>query len=178
VVDRPITVPVDPGGRDDDENERMQATMITVSPTGIATATAWEVDVYRQPPEITVTTESGLFSLHSTVRGRATPGTSVTVDGRPVELDANGAFRVEVDAPIWPRDVVVAARDPLGNESAQSLEVIGFVDYRGLPWIPIVGTLTVGAGIVLFVRTPRLRPEARLRPDGDGRLEEIDGDLI
>ena len=178
VVEGPVTVKIDPGGRDDDPNERVEATMITISAAGLATSTTWDVDVYRQPPEVTSSTETGLFSLRSTVRGSATTGTSVTVDGQPVELDGEGAFRLEVDAPVWPRDVLVVARDPLGRESVQRLEVIGFVDYRGLPWIPIVGTLTVAAGLVLFVRTPRLRPEARLRPDGDGRLEEIDGDLI
>jgi hypothetical protein len=178
IVDAPVTVTIEPGGRDDDENERIEATVFTIAPTGIATATTWEVDVYRHPPEVKAFNESTLFSFRSTIRGRVSPGTSVTVDGRPVELNANGAFRVEVDAPIWPREVVVVGRDPIGNEATQRLEVIGFVDYRGLPWIPIVGVLTVLAGIVLFVRTPNLRPSTRLAPDGDGRLEEIDGDLV
>jgi hypothetical protein len=178
VVDGPITVPVDPGGDDDDDNERIEATLITITPAGVATATTWDIDVYRQPPEVTAFTESEPFSLRSTIRGRVSDGVSVTVDGRPVELNANGAFGVEVDAPIWPRQVPVVATDPLGRQALEQLEVIGFIDYRGLPWIPIIGVLTVVAGIVLFVRTPRLRPEERLQPDGDGRLEEIDGDLI
>ncbi len=178
VVDGPVTVPIEPRGRDEDENERVEATVITISPVGLATATTWQVDVYRQPPEVTATTESELFSLRSTIRGHVSDGVSVTVDGRPVDLDAGGAFEVDVDAPIWPRQVIVVATDPVGREALEQLEVIGFVDYRGLPWIPMIGALTVIAGIVLFVRTPRLRPDERLQPDGDARLEEIDGDLI
>jgi hypothetical protein len=178
IVEGPVSVPIDPRGREDDENDRIEATIVIIEPTGVTTSTTWQVDVYRQPPEVRAFTESELFSLQSTIRGRVSDGISVTVDGRPVELNANGAFRIDVDAPIWPRDVLVVGRDPLGNESVQRVEVIGFVDYRGLPWIPIVGTMTVMAGLVLFVRTPRLRRDERLLPDGDGRLEEIDGDLI
>jgi hypothetical protein len=72
--------------------------------------------------------------------------------------------------------VVVVATDPFGTERTERLEIVGFLDYRGLPWIPIVGVLTVALGLLLFVRTPRHRP-LQLAPDGDGRLEEIDGDL-
>ena len=176
VSDEAVTVAFEP--RQGDENERLEASIITVSPTGIASSATWDVAVYRQPPDVSATTESELFSLRARIRGQAPPGTSLTVDGRAVEVSASGDFDVEVDAPAWPRDVQVVARDPIGNEAVELLEVIGFVDYRGLPWIPIVGTLTVLAGIALFVRTPSLRPEARLAPDGDGRLEEIDGDLV
>jgi len=131
------------------------------------------------PPEVTASADVELLSLHATVTGRVEGDATVTVDGHEViPSPGTGRFRVEVDAPAWPREVLVVARDPIGNETVQRLEVIGFVDYRGLPWIPIVGVATVLAGILLFVRTPSLRPEARLLPDGDGRLEEIDGDLV
>jgi hypothetical protein len=176
VADGPVTVTLDPGRGD--ENEQLTASIVTISPTGIASSGSWEVAVFRQPPAVTATSESEPFSLRSAISGQASPGTSLTVDGRAVEVTASGSFDVEVDAPAWPREVLVIGRDPIGNEAVQRLEVIGFVDYRGLPWIPIVGVLTVLAGIVLFVRTPNLRPQARLAPDGDGRLEEIDGDLV
>jgi hypothetical protein len=176
VADGPVTVTLEPGRGE--ENEQLTASIVTVSPTGLASSESWEVAVYRQPPAVTAASESELFSLRSAISGQVSPGTSLTVDGQSVELTAGGSYDVEVDAPAWPREVLVVARDPVGNETVERLEVIGFVDYRGLPWIPIVGVLTVVAGIVLFVRTPNIRPEARLAPDGDGRLEEIDGDLV
>jgi hypothetical protein len=98
------------------------------------------------------------------------------VDGVPAKLNTNGAFSVEVDAPIWPRDVVVVARDVLGNESVERLQVVGFLDYRGLPWAVIIGVATVAAGGFLFVRTPRRR-ERPVAAWDDGVLEEVDGDL-
>jgi hypothetical protein len=138
----------------------------------------WQAEALRVAPELTASAADPALSLTSTVTGRAEPGATVTVDGFPVTPSPSGHFQVEVDAPIWPRDVLVVARDAVGNETVQQLEVIGFVDYRGLPWIPIIAVLTVVAGVVLFLRTPRLRPQPVLMPDGDGRLEEVDGDPI
>jgi len=105
-------------------------------------------------------------------------GTSVTVDGQPVELTADGGYRTKVEASLWPRDVVVVARDPIGQEVTRHVEVVGFVDVRALPWTAIMVALTMGVGLVLFVRTPSMRPAERLVPEGDGRLEELDGDGI
>jgi hypothetical protein len=172
-----VTLTIDPPGRDD-RNREFQLSVFVIGPTGVTVGTSWQAEALRVAPEVTAAAELETFAMQATIAGQVTSNVTLTVDGATVVPSPSGAFRVQVDAPIWPRDVLVVARDPLGNESVQRLEVIGFVDYRGLPWIPIVGTLTVGAGLLLFVRTPRLRPEARLRPDGDGRLEEIDGDLI
>lgn len=71
--------------------------------------------------------------------------------------------------------MIVVARDPIGNETVRRLEVVGFLDYRGLPWLPMVGVATVAFGILMFVRTPRQCPVVMVA-DGDGRLEELDGD--
>lgn len=172
-----VTVTVDPPGRKD-ANREFDLSVFVVGRTGLTRAITWPAHALRVAPEVTATAEVDPFALTATITGQVDGIGTVTVDGLPVTPSPSGRFRVEVDAPAWPRDVLVVTRDPLGNESTQRLEVIGFIDYRGLPWIPIIGALTVVAGIVLFVRTPRLRPEERLRPDGDGRLEEIDGDLI
>ena len=83
-----------------------------------------------------------------------------------------------MDAPPWPRTVVVVARDPFGGEQRATVEVIGLVDYRGLPWVPIAGAATLVGGAVLFLRTPRHRPLAERPGLDDGRLEDLDGDLI
>jgi hypothetical protein len=71
--------------------------------------------------------------------------------------------------------VVVAARDPVGNVASESLMVVGWFDYRALPWIPI-GALVVGASaVVLFLRVPRTATAPR-RSEDDGVLEELDPD--
>jgi hypothetical protein len=172
-----VTLTIRPPGRDD-RNQEFELSVFVIGPTGLISGTSWHAQALRVAPEVTAAAAIEAFALRATISGEVTPGVTVTVDGASVVPTPSGAFRVDVDAPAWPRDVLVVARDALGKETVERLEIIGFVDYRGLPWIPIVGTLTVVAGLVLFVRTPRLRPEARLRPDGDGRLEEVDGDLI
>lgn len=177
IVDGPVTLTLDPGGGGD-RNRRFEASVVVVRPSGIASGERWDAEILREAPELTVDTSTEPFALRTTVFGLASPGASVTVDGEPVETNRNGAYRAEVDAPVWPRDVLIVARDPVGNETVERIEVIGFVDYRGLPWIPIIAVLTGAAGIVLFLRTPRLRPQPVLVPDGDGRLEELDGDSI
>jgi hypothetical protein len=55
--------------------------------------------------------------------------------------------------------------------------IVGLFDYRGLPWLPIVVLLTVGAGVALFLRTPRpLADRAGYTRPEVGALEEIEGD--
>ncbi|HEX7172913.1 MAG TPA: hypothetical protein VF365_09935 [Candidatus Limnocylindria bacterium] len=175
ITEGPVTLTLDPGGRDD-RNRPFEASVLVVRASGIASGARWDAEILREAPELTANTLAEPFALRTTVFGRASSGARVTVDGQPVETNRNGAYRVEVDAPVWPREVLVVARDPVGNETVELLEVIGFVDYRGLPWIPIIAVLTVTSGVVLFLRTPRIRPQPVLVPDGDGRLEEIDGD--
>jgi hypothetical protein len=177
IVGTETTLTIEPPGRDD-RNTEFDLIVFVLGPTGLASATSWPAEALRATPEVTADAASEALTFQATITGQLDGEATLTVDGRPVVPSPSGAFGVEVDASIWPRDVLVVATDRLGREAVQRVEVIGFVDYRGLPWIPIIGTLTVAAGIVLFVRTPRLRPEQRLRPDGDARLEEIDGDLI
>ena len=171
-----VTLEVRPPRRAREENRPFERWVLVIGPDGTATARQWEGTFLSEPPDLTAMAKTEAFSLVSTVAGRVSDAMTVTVDGVPAELNRFGAFRVEVDAPIWPRSVVVVATDPFGTERTERIEIVGFLDYRGLPWIPIVGVLTVALGLLLFVRTPRHRP-LQLAPDGDGRLEEIDGDL-
>ncbi len=174
VGDEPLSVDIAPD-REREGTQPFDAAILVISPSGAASSVSWAAEILREPPELTTSAQTDAFALRSTIMGRAADGASITVDGHAVEPAAAGGFRFEVDAPIWPRDVVVVARDPLGTETVQRLEVVGFLDYRGLPWVPIVGVATLTFGIMMFVRIPRQRPVV-IVADGDGRLEEIDGD--
>ena len=176
VPDGPLTVDMLPP-RNGDRNRDFTRTFLVSTPDGRAQVVTWEGTFIGEPPEVTAFAETDAFALHSRIYGRASDGVSITVDGVTVEPNANGAYDVDVDAPIWPRDVIVAARDVLGNEAVERLQIVGFLDYRGLPWAAIIGLATVAAGAFLFVRTPRRRAAAAAAWD-DAMLEEVDGDAI
>jgi len=117
------------------------------------------------------------MALSATLSGRASPGSVVTADGVAIETDEQGRFSSSISAPLWPSRVLVTARDPLGNETTELVEVVGLVDYRGLPWAAILIAATLVVGGVLYVRTPKRRAAVSL-PDGDGRLEELELDAV
>jgi hypothetical protein len=81
---------------------------------------------------------------------------------------------VAVAAGPWPRDVRIEAADPLGNRNSTTVSVVAPVDYRQLPWIPIVALLTILAGIVLYLRVPHARPAAASGQITDATLEDLD----
>lgn len=170
----PISIEVGPA-TEREGNQDFEAAIIVVTPAGAAYSVTWEGQILREPPELKAGAQTDLLQLSATVSGVATPNSAVTIDGEPAETDADGLFSLSVDAAIWPRDVVVMASDPVGNHSEERLSVVGLVDYRGLPWVPIVGVATLGIGVALFVRTPRRRSEGHAHED-DVRLEEIERD--
>ena len=79
-----------------------------------------------------------------------------------------------MSAGLWPRDVHIEATDPLGNRNATTISVVALVDYRQLPWIPIVALLTILAGMVLYLRVPHVRPATTSGPMTDATLEDLD----
>ncbi len=174
VVDGHVVLRLRPHLPDDGEAPD-QGTVVVVEPGGIARVATWSAVVLDGPPDLRASTSAQLFGFTSIVAGRVGGPAAVTVDGAPVSLREDGSFSVEVDAPIWGREVQVRAVDPVGQETVQQLTAVGFVDYRGLPWLVIIGAITVAIGIALFVRVPRTRPAAvAVRSDGDGVLEEMD----
>ena len=175
-VDRaPLIVEIapPPRGRQDDEDKPIDASLIVATPDGHATVVEWTGTFVSGLPALSVSGRTEAFAFGATLEGTVGPHTTVSVDGRPVAIDADGGFVLSVEAGPWPRDVLVSARDPLGNEVLERLEVLGVFDYRGLPWAAIVAAATVGVGAVLFVRIPRRRLPAT-DAAGDGRLEELD----
>ena len=175
-------IPIDdPGNGRTDRNGSFSVEVVLVAPTGQVVIEEWQVDILRVPPEVSAEAEIESFALEASVSGTASPGTTLTVDGAPVEVDADGRFTATVDAPIWPREVVVTATDPVGNASTTHLEIVGFVDYRGWPWPVFIGLVTVAGGVLMYLRAPRWVAErARQAPapafDDDARLEELDPD--
>jgi hypothetical protein len=158
----------------EDENQSIEASLLLITPDGRASFVSWGGTYLREPPELTVAGRTDSMALSATLAGRASDGATVTVDGRLVASDANGAFEASVDAPIWPRRVMVVARDPFGRETMTHLEVVGVHDYRGFPWAAMVVAATVAVGATLFVRTPRRKPAAAAARAGDARLEELE----
>lgn len=161
-----------------DRPAELERELLLIGPEGNVAFHRWEITFAPEAPELTAWTRSEPLSLEATVAGRTGFGSKVSVDDRAVAVNEFGAYRATVDAPPWPRTVVVVARDPFGGEQRATVEVIGLVDYRGLPWVPIAGAATLVGGAVLFLRTPRHRPLAERPGLDDGRLEDLDGDLI
>lgn len=167
----PMVVDVAPDGGDGAE---FKAAVLLVTPFGQVSANGWEGEV-RGSPGLTVEAATRPFALKAAVSGSAEPDAAVSIGGEPVALDDQGRFAIEVDAPPWPRTLAVEATDALGNRSVQRVEVVGIVDYRGLPWPILIGLATVAVGGILFVRTPRVGPP-HASSTGDALFEEIDPD--
>jgi hypothetical protein len=177
VGDEPLIVDIKPERRGkDDENQAFEAVLLVVTPWGQGLTEQWAGTFIRELPEIGATASTDAMALSATLSGHASPGSAVDADGLSIETDRDGRFSASIDAPIWPSRVVVTARDPLGHEATTVVEVLGLVDYRGLPWAAILIAITLLAGAVLYVRTP-MRREASV-PAGDARLEELELDAV
>jgi hypothetical protein len=155
-------------------DEAFSASLQVVTPAGHGYVARWEVQIYREPPPVAASTPVAPLSFSVPVRGRTDPGATVLVDGVPAVVQADGSFEARVQAGPVPRDVRIQVTDRVGNSAQHILSVVGLVDFRRLPWIPVVAVLTVLAGAVLFLRVPRpRRPVARGAGD-DATFEEID----
>ncbi|MGI8830160.1 MAG: hypothetical protein ACR2I5_10385 [Candidatus Limnocylindria bacterium] len=156
-------------------NPRYRATLIVQTPSGRAYLADWDVRVRNEAPELSAMAVTPIGSGAVEVSGRTAPGTEVSIDGRPVTVDDDGRFSGSRDLPPWPTDVVIEADDGLGNQARRVVTAVGWLDYRGLPWVPITGLLVAAVGLVLFLRVPRSSPLPR-RPDDDAAYEEMDLD--
>lgn len=177
VANGQVTMPIEPRRGGNDVNQDFDTIVLVLTPDGRGITAAWDGTFVREPPEIRVTAATDTMELSATLEGRASPGSQVTAGGQVLETDDEGRFAGAIDAPIWPSQVLVTARDPLGNEASQRIEVVGLIDYRGLPWAAILVVVTILAAGVLYVRTPKRRTVAS-SVDGDGRLEELELDTI
>jgi hypothetical protein len=156
-------------------NPRYRAAMSITTPAGHSYAATWDVRVTTEPPPIEATVTTPIGSGTVIVSGSTAVGSAVSIDGRSVPTDVDGAFEAGVPVPPWPTDVVIRAIGPFGAESREVLSAVGFVDYRSLPWVPIVAAALALVAVLLAVRVPQ-RPAAPRRADDDAQLEELDAD--
>jgi hypothetical protein len=154
------------------DNETFTVRLLVSTPAGHGYGATWQARVLRQPPALHASVPFAPLAFSVPVSGRTAAGAQVVIDGSPVEVAADGSFSAEVGAGLLPRSVRVAATDPVGNTNEIMLEVVAILDYRQLPWVPLVVVLTLFAGIVLYLRAPRPSSTGAQHPD-DGVLEDI-----
>ena len=145
-----------------------------ITPGGATYRGAWQVEQRTGPPALALEVPMLPLSDSVPISGATDPGTTVTVGGASVAVDAQGRFAARVSGSLAPRDVAVEATDPVGNRAAETLSVVGWVDYRRLPWVPTVALLTLAVAAGLWLRVPRPRRWSRRGPDDDAVLEELD----
>lgn len=152
-----------------------RAILAVTTPAGHGYVATWDVEALPSAPALAATATTQLASGEVIVAGRTAPGAVVRVGGTPIEADAGGRFTTTVPAPPWPTDVEVTVTDALGNEARAVVSAVGYLDYRGLPWVPILSVLVAVVALVLALRMPRPRASGIPASD-DAILEELEPD--
>jgi hypothetical protein len=177
----PATTTVGPGGtaevvlipaRESGNDESFTVRLLVATPAGHGYGATWEVRVLRRPPELSASAPLAPLSFTVPVSGRTAPTASLEVDGEPVSLRSDGTFVAHVSAGPLPRTVRLAATDRVGNTTELAVSVVGVLDYRRLPWIPIVAALTLVAAGVLYLRVPK--PAVSATDPDQGVLEDME----
>jgi hypothetical protein len=167
-----IWVPIGPAEAKADA--AFSAGLVVLTPSGHGYHVDWDVRIRLSPPKVQVSAPLAPLSFAVPVSGRTDPGARVSIDGEEVAVGPDGSFVAEVLAGPLPRDVRIEVTDPVGNSASRALSVVGILDYRRLPWIPMVALLTVLTGALLYFRAPRPVPVPVRRAGDDAQLEEIE----
>jgi hypothetical protein len=167
-------VPVTPNRRQLEVDEAFSRTLVVVLPDGRFVLERWSGTFLATDLEGSARAETVPFGLAATVSGETMPGAVVTGPNGSTTADAEGRFSLRVDAPIWPQNVAVTVEDPFGRTKDLEVQVVGFVDYRGWPWMALLGALVLAAGVALYVRVPRMRTDREPPPPEAPTLEEIE----
>ena len=154
---------------------RRRARLVVTTPAGHAYLAAWDILTLAGPPPIEAEVATSTGSSMVEVRGVTLRYATVRVDGRAVDINSAGLFAAAVDLPPWPTDIVIEVDDSLGNVARTTVTGVGWFDYRGLPWVPIVAVVVGIAALFLVLRVPRLNPLPR-PADDDSALEELEPD--
>jgi hypothetical protein len=95
------------------------------------------------------------WPLGAALRGVAEPGSRVGLDGGPLaEAAMNGAFEIRAQLAPWPQALTIRAVDEHGNVTIRTLDVVGGLDYRRLPWQSILVAATLLGAAVSTWRGP------------------------
>ncbi len=162
-------------GTDETSTARRRARLVVTTPAGHAYLAAWDIVTLSRQPRVDVEVTTRFGSSAVEVTGVTLRHSIVRVDGQPVEVSAGGRFAASVELPPWPTDVVIDVDDSLGNVGRTTVTGVGWFDYRGLPWVPIVAAIVGVAALILVLRVPHLNPLPR-HPDDDAALEELEPD--
>ncbi|MFN2484991.1 MAG: hypothetical protein ABR509_08750 [Candidatus Limnocylindria bacterium] len=165
-----VSVEVPPELLARDSDGRM--TIEVATPAGHAYQLEAALSVVDEPPQVHVETPFAPLGEDVSIAGSTAAGAQVHVDGEAVAVDRDGRFSAIVRAGIWPTDVRVEVVDAIGNRAVEVVGVVGYVDYRRLPWLAIAVAATLVAAVRLAWRAPALVASDRLA--GGAVLEEID----
>jgi len=165
---------LEPAGPNAPDGSGTTTTIWLVTPAGHAYAGTWRIAVYRQPPDLGITDAAPLFDLDPTVDGQTLPGATVTINGEPVRVAADGSFAAAVEVGILPTELRVVATDPVGNQTTRVISRVWPFDYGQLPFVIIAVILTLTAAALLFLRRPDTGPRRGQTEDG-ATFEEIGG---
>lgn len=162
-------------GSDEASIARRRARLVVTTPAGHAYLAAWDIVTLSGPPRVDVEVATPFGSSAVEITGVTLRHATVRVNGQPVGVSAGGRFAASVELPPWPTEVVIDVDDSLGNMGRTTITGVGWFDYRGLPWVPIVAAIVGVAALILVFRVPHLNPLPR-RPDDDAALEELEPD--
>jgi hypothetical protein len=173
VPGRPVSVTVPIAKSFGSSTYPYEVHLVVVTPAGHVYQGNWHVEPLLGPPDLTVraplsVTNSGVIT------GQTSTIATVTVNGVPVPVASNGVFRTELPFALLPTDIRIVASNPLGETSETVLSILNPIDYRKLPWIPMVAVLTAVGGLIWWLRAPRRRPPGEAVPSGSGTFEEIE----
>ncbi|MEO8245524.1 MAG: hypothetical protein ABI622_00255 [Chloroflexota bacterium] len=132
--------------------------VVAVTPGGNGTLTRWRVSVLLAAPTLSAASAATPFSFEAAIAGTVSAYATVAIDGDAVPVDPQGRFTAQRDAGPWPADVRIVATDALGRESVVTVTVVGFLDYRWIPWPLLAIASTTLLGVVLYLRAGRRRP--------------------
>jgi hypothetical protein len=154
------------------EGHTLPLAMWVITPSGHAYSGVWTVEVHRQPPDVDIVDDGAIINLSPSVSGTTLPGSTVSINGVTVPVADDGSFSAPVEVGLTPTEVRIIVVDPVGNRSEQVVTRVWPVDYRQLPFVPIMVLVTILAGLALYLR----RPDAGPRPgatDDEATIEEI-----
>jgi hypothetical protein len=121
------------------------------------------------------------WPLHGSIRGTAEPGATVALgDGQLVEAADDGTFVLDAVLVPWPQDVVIRAVDSHGNASTTTVSLVGGIDYRQLPWQPLVIGVVLVAALLTTLGVPSLVRRRRAVPaqPSAGGIRSADDPLV